>query len=73
MAGAVRYDEGGTNVLDGLRRREAAEPQSFLVAKPRVAMMIAVVVMMIAVSVAVAIRCVAVTGVHRLLGRCGTH
>jgi len=34
--------------------------------------MVAVVAVMVAVSVAVAMRCVAVPGVHRLLGRCGT-
>jgi predicted lysophospholipase L1 biosynthesis ABC-type transport system permease subunit len=56
-------------------QREAARPQSFLVAIPCVAMMVAVVAVMVAarvVVVAVAMRCVAVTGVHRLLGRCGT-
>jgi len=50
-------------------------PQSFLVAIPCVAMMVAVVAVMVAVSVAiiaVPMRCVAVPGVHRLLGRCGT-
>ena len=49
-------------------------PQSFLVAIPCVAMMVAVVAVMVAVSVAIAVpmRCVAVPGVHRLLGRCGT-
>ena len=36
-------------------------------------MMVAVVAVMVAVRVVVvAMRCVAVTGVHRLLGRCGT-